>query len=233
MQSTYIPAVRDLLNDPQGSFFQDDRVIANINNARFRVAASSGCIRVLPPSGTGQNQTVANQEVYPFSGITALVQAVPGVSAPLAVRSVAVAIGVGGWKPVWMRVPWTDFQARFRVYNGTFMGTISEPGWWAQYSQGAGGSIFLAPIPTQANPMDWDVSCLPLPLAQDTDPEAIPVPWTDAVPYWAAVLLLLKQQRTDDAKAMAMLFNADLPWAASVVCPQFISNAYGAMTRSA
>jgi hypothetical protein len=32
---------------------------------------------------------------------------------------------------------------------------------------------------------------------------------------------------------MAQLFNTELPMCASVVCPQFIANAYGATLRSA
>jgi hypothetical protein len=134
---------------------------------------------------------------------------------------------------MWKRVVWTDFQARFRIYNGTFMGTISEPGWWTQFGEGPLAAIYLAPIPTQANPMEVDLTCIPMPLLTDNDPEPIPYPWKDAVSYWAAVLCLMQQQRRDDAKAMADTFNAELPMCASVVCPTLIQNPYGAILRSA
>ena len=125
------------------------------------------------------------------------------------------------------------FQARFRIYGGTFMGTISEPGWWAQYGEGPSGVIYLAPIPSQANPMEVDLTLVPDDLTTDDDPCPIPYPWTDAVPYWAATLSLLQQQRSQDAQAMAALFNTEMPMCAAVVCPQFIQHAYGATLRSA
>lgn len=171
----------------------------------------------------------------------------PGVKSILACRSLTVSIGGewkrhedgtwiiagGAWKPLWRRIVWTDFQARFRIYGRTFYGTISEPGWWSQYNEGAIGALYLAPIPGQAQPMEVDLTCIPENLLTDQDPEPIPYPWIDAVPYWAATLCLMQQQRPQDAQAMAATFNAELPFAAAVVCPQMIQNAYGAAIRSA
>ena len=230
MLSGYISETQEFLNDAGGQFFSIPTLINYINRARRRVAAVSGCIRVLP-KGT---QTKGGQEVYPFSDWNALVQEqMPGVQNILHCRSLAMAIGTGGWKPMWRRLIWTDFQARFRIYNGTFYGVLSEPGWWAQYGAGPGGSIYLAPIPSQPMPFDVDLTCVPAPLLTDNDPEPMTYPWNDAVSYWAATLCLLQQQRREDAQAMAQLFNSDLPMCASVVCPQMIQNAYGATLRSA
>jgi hypothetical protein len=139
----------------------------------------------------------------------------------------------GGWKPMWRKIPFTDFQARFRIYNRTFLGTISEPGWFAQYGEGPDGKLYLAPIPSQQAPMEVDLTLVPAPLIDDDDPEPIPYPWTDAVSYWSAVLCLLQQQRREDAQAMAQLFNSDMPMCAAVVCPQMIQTPYGAVIRSA
>jgi hypothetical protein len=190
----------------------------------------SGCVRVMPP-GT---KTHRLQEQYPFKDWISSVQAVqPGIQSIFMCRSLSVAIGVGGWKPMWRRVVWTDFQARFRIFNGTFYGTVSEPGWWSQYGEGPAARVFLAPIPSQDNPMEVDLSCIPAPLLTDNDPEIIPQPWTDAVPWWAAVLCLIQQQRGQDAKAMADLFAMEMPMCASIVCPTMIQTAYGAAMRSA
>lgn len=197
------------------------------------------------PPGT---QTVGAQEVYPFAAWNPLVQAeMPGVASILSCRSLSIGIGgswqqdaggswsiVGGsWKPMWKRIVWTDFQARFRLFGGTFFGVLSEPGWWAQYGEGPTAKIYLAPIPSMALPIELDLTCVPAPLLTDKDPDPIPYPWTDAVSYWAAVLCLLQQQRPQDAQMMAATFNAELPFAAAVVCPQFIQNPYGATLRSA
>jgi hypothetical protein len=244
MLSRYVTETQDLLNDQQGQFFPIPTLERYINRSRRRIAAASGVLRVIPP-GT---LTVPNQEIYHFSGWNALVQAqMPGVKSILACRSLAIAIGGkweqltngdwaitgGAWKPVWRRIVFTDFQARFRIYNRTFLGTISEPGWWTQFGEGPIGSIYLAPIPGQIQPMEVDLTCVPEDLLTDNDPELIPYPWTDAVAYWAATLALLQQQRQQDAAAMAQTFNLEMPFAASVVCPQMIQTTYGATIRSA
>lgn len=230
MLAQYLTDVRDLLNDAQGQFFPEATLARYVNRSRRRIAYISGCIRVMPP-GT---RTHRLQEVYPFSDWISLVQGVhPGIQSILAVRSLAVAIGVGGWKSVWSRIPFSDFQARFRRFNGTFYGTVQEPGWYAQYGAGPAGRLYLAPIPSQSNPLEVDLTCIPQPLLTDADSEIIPQPWSDAVPYWAATLCLLQQQRAQDAQAIAQLFNADLPMCASVVCPTMLVTPYGATLRSA
>lgn len=230
MLSTYVTDVQQHLNDQQGQFFPASTLHSFINRSRRRVAAASGCLRLLP-KGTW---TVPGQEVYPFSMWAAQVQQdLPGAKSILAVRSLCVAIGIGGWKPMWRRLAWTDFQARFRIFNKTFIGQISEPGWYAQYGEGPRGELYLAPIPGSRMPMELDLSCIPEPLLTDNDPEPIDYPWTDAVSYFAAVLALLQQQRLQDAQMMATLFNTEMPFAAAVVCPQMIQTPYGAVIRSA
>ena len=240
MLAEYITQTQDFLNDTQGQFFSVPRITNYINRSRRRVAAASGCLRVMPP-GT---LTIPNQETYKFSDWKSLVQGqMKGVDSILACRSLSISIGGkwregairgGAWKPTWRRIPWTDFQARFRIYGRTFIGTLSEPGWWAQYGLGPLGVIYLAPIPSQENIMEWDCSVIPQPLTSDDDAEAIPYPWIDVIPYFAAVMALLGQQRLQDAQLMMQLVNTDLPFAASVVNPQVIQNPYAAgIMRSA
>lgn len=229
MLATYQGDVQNLLNDMGGQFFAAPTLTSYINRARRRIAAASGCVRVMPAGA----RTHAHQEEYKFHEWTALVQATPGVREVLAVRSLAIAIGPGSgaWKPIWNRLSWTDFQARFRIWNQAWVGTISYPGFYAQYGFGINGSIFLAPIPSQEQPMEVDLSCIPFPLQTDNDPEAIPYPWVDAVAYYAAFLCLLQQQRIQDANALLQLFQAELPFCANVVAPQMITSPYGAVVR--
>ena len=244
MLAAYINEVQGHLNDMSGQFFTEPQLTNFINRSRRRISAVSGCIRVIPP-GTG---TKPNKEVYSFHEWKAQVQLIcPQAQSILACRSLAIGIGggwvedadgiwsiAGGtWKPVWRRIVWTDFQARFRIYGGTFFGTISQPGWYAQYGSGPLGVLYLAPIPSIAAPMEVDLTLIPKPLLTDDDIEPIPYPWTDAVSYWAAVLALMQQQRKEDMQAMTEIFAAELPMCASVVCPQFIQNVYGATMRSA
>ena len=244
MLAQYVAEVQGHLNDSEGQFFRVPTLTNYINRSRRRIAAVSGCVRCVPP-GT---QTKPGKEVYAFSEWNALVQQIiPQAESILACRSIAIGIGGkwepdedgvwairrGSWKPVWKRIVWTDFQARFRIYGGTFFGTISQPGWWAQYGEGPNAVLYLAPIPSILAPMEVDLTIIPKPLLTDDDVEPIPYPWVDAVSYWAAMLALMQQQRMQDAQQLAELFNADMPLCESAVCPQLIQNVYGATLRSA
>ena len=130
MLAQYIDEVQGHLNDSGAQFFSIPRLTGYINRSRRRIAAVSGCLRVIPP-GT---QTVPAQEVYPFAAWNSLaMQVCPEAQSILACRSLSVGIGgawaqnavgqwaiTGGtWKPMWKRIVWTDFQARFRIYGGT------------------------------------------------------------------------------------------------------------------
>ncbi|HEX8826810.1 MAG TPA: hypothetical protein VF778_01725 [Xanthobacteraceae bacterium] len=229
MLAQYVADTQNLLNDAGGQFFPQPTLHNYINRARRRVAAASGCVRVMIRA-----KTHANQEEYKFSEWTALAQQTPGVREVLAVRTLAIAIGPGegAWKPVWNRLPFSDFQTRFRIWNHAWIGTISYPGFYAQYGFGISGSVFLAPIPSQIQPMELDTSCMPFPLSKDNDAECIPYPWVDAVAYYAAVLCMLQQQRKEDAAALLQIFQAEMPFAASVVAPNMITAPYGSAMRS-
>jgi hypothetical protein len=230
MLNQYTLDVQDLLNDKMGQFFPQATLNRYINKARRRVAYASGCLRAMP-AGT---KTYPLQEVYKFSDWLPQVQSqLPGIESILGVLSLAVSIGVGGWKPMWRRLVFSDFQARYRIWNGTFYGTVSEPGWYAQYGVGPAGKLYLAPIPSQSNPMDVDLELIPAPLLTDDDPEPIPQPWVDAVPYFAAFLCLVQQQRPQDAQAMMQLLVVDLPFCAAVVNKRMLQTPYGATLRSA
>ena len=133
---------------------------------------------------------------------------------------------------MWNRVPYTDWAARFGIWNHAWTGSISYPGYFTQHGFGVTGTLMLAPIPSIRAPMDIDCSCMPFPLQTDSDPEAIPYPWSDAVPYFAAFFCLMQQQRLQDAQAMAQLAALELPFAANVVSPQMITSPYGAVNRS-
>lgn len=200
--SDYQADLQLLINDTAAQFFQPADLTRFINWSRHRVAALGECIRWLPPSGAGQNQTVASQEVYPFSAVNALIPAGSGMSGVLSVRMVAISSGT--FRPAWRQVAWTSNEAWLRSVQRN--GSTIEPGIWSQYAQGAAGTIYLYPIPSQANPMDWDCTMLPIDLFSPTDPEAIPAPWTDFITLGALSRVRVAQQRHAEAHAIEQWF---------------------------
>lgn len=164
--------------------------------------------------------TVANQEVYAFSAANPLVQLTSGVNSILFVESVAVSWGA--LKPVLDQWYWNDLQAYIRAYPLS----AGQPTMYAQLGQGVSGSLYLQPVPTTALPMEWNCVCLPNDLATDADAEAIPYPWTDAVPYFAAYLAFLNARRPQEAKGMYAIYEHTMLRARAFSEPSFIPSYY-------
>ena len=58
--------------------------------------------------------------------------------------------------------------------------------------------------------MEWNCVCTPIDLVDDTTAEAIPFPWTDAVPYFAAYLAFMSGRRPIEAKGMYDIYDATM-----------------------
>ncbi len=150
-------------------------------------------------------QTTADQEVYRFTDFNPLIlgsSAITGASQILTINSIA--ISWGSMKPTLRYRPWGEFQAYYRAYNVAAQG---YPRIWSQYQRGTQGSFYLWPVPSQAAQMDLDCTCLPSDLGFESndDVDAIPYPWSNAVPYKAAEVAVLGEP---DLREMAEKFLA-------------------------
>lgn len=167
---------------------------------------------------------VPGQEVYQFSTANVLAQTTAGVSQIIGLMSVACAWGANAaMKPMLQPMIWNEFQAYYRSYNN---GMQNYPTVWSQYAQGVNGSIYVWPLPSQYSQMDWDCYCLPVPLVDNTTPEAIPYPWTSAVPYYAAHLAYFDAQRKEDADRMMVEFNQKLTEGRAMTEVPFVPDYY-------
>lgn len=151
-----------------------------INMARGQIAGDGRCIRYYT-----QLATVIGQQAYPFSSVV-VAATMAGV---LNVRMITSTVSGGGY----MLAPWP-----WEYFNQYFIGSTGiaagRPTDWAQYGQGVSGTIYLNPIPDAINVLHCDVVAYPVDLVNDATVEAIPYPWTDCVPYFAAYLALLSSQ---------------------------------------
>lgn len=181
------------------------------------------------PHGTGAvaaatlspiNQLNENQEVYPFSNVN--LSAFPGVASIFTVQSVSIIYANYRYSlPIYS---FSTYQALIRNYpfQYQYVPTIG-----AQYGRGVGGSFYLYPIASQTYQMEFDCFCLPSDLLLDTDVEAIPEPWTDAVKYFAAHLAYLELQNFNSAKGMLDLFDEFLRRYNRASMPGRATNPYG------
>lgn len=161
--------------------------------------------------------TVPNKEVYRFQDYNGLLP--PGMREILAIQNIS--ISWGGIKPTMRHLDFSAFQAYLRAYNTQ---STNWPAVWAQYGQGVQGSVYLNPIPSQIMQMEWDCYCLPEDLNGDEDPEFIPYPFTNAVPYYAAWWASIPMS-TDMANYFDSLYKRAIKearsWTDIVVFPDF------------
>jgi hypothetical protein len=171
----YLQQVQRILNDQTENLFNMFDLVSYINEARQQIAMESGCCRGVPQD----LYTVTAQEIYPFSSVN--VEPFPGVQGVFSVGTVAIVWGT--FQYVVRRVSFGRYQAQVRNYTNAYQ---DLPGVACQVGDGLQGSIYLYPFPSGIYQMFWDSYFLPIDLQSDSDYEAIPVPWTNAVQYYAA-----------------------------------------------
>lgn len=131
------------------------------------------------------NQLNLGQEVYPFSGIN--LEANPGCAAVYAIRGISILYSNYRFSlPVYA---FSVYQAMIRQYPYQYQ---CVPTFASQFGQGTDGSFYCYPLPSQSYPCEFDCQVVPLELTTDDDYEALPQPWQDAVPYFAAHLAMVE-----------------------------------------
>jgi hypothetical protein len=219
MLNTYLQRTQNLLQNPAApaNLYATSDLTNYINIGRGQLAGEAKCIRAI-----GTINTVAGQRNYNFSGVT--VSSIPGVAGVINIRSIQFGIADG---QKWVNARgWTWFNY-YHLNNPE--PTTGQPATWSQLGQGVSGTFYLDPIPDAVYPLYCDAICYPDNLASDSDPEAIPYLWTDAVPYFAAYLAYLSAQsptRQNDAARMFEHFETFLERARAASTPDVNSTMY-------
>lgn len=217
--ANYLALTNALLQNPSASnnLYNQALIQTYINQARVWLAGDSDAIKAI---GT-YDLTMGSMGPYPFSGITLPgSSATTGVQNVLKVRQQWYAVGDG---QLWFRSrswPW------FSVYRfNTAVINSGAPQEWSQYGEGENGTMYIGPTPDQSYTIKADCVCIPIPLVDDSTVEAIPPPWTIAVPYYAAYLALLSAQtgaRVQDAARMLQLYQQFTAGARTQATPDII-----------
>lgn len=197
MLNTYISETQRLLQNPASptSLYSTADLTTYINTARGQLAGESESIRIF-----GTIPTILNTRNYNFASINSGVSTANGVQGVFHVRSMRYAVASG-----YQWVAPRSFEWFEIYYLNNPVPESGPPREWAQYGQGQTGSFYVDLLPDQIYTLTLDCVCVPIPLVTDVTIEAIPYPFTDAVPYFAAYLALLSSQmgaRRADAEAM-------------------------------
>lgn len=172
------------------------------------------------PEMTFINQLSQGQEVYNFSDVD--LSMFPGVESIYMIKSVSLLF--------------SSFRYSLACYSmSTYQSLVRQwaqqwqyvPAVCAQFGQGTGGSFYMYPIPSQAYQLEFDAFCLPSPLIDNQSVEAIPDPWTDAIPYFAASLAFEELQNLNSAQYYFKKFDTMVDRYASYARPGRVTNPYG------
>jgi hypothetical protein len=231
--NAYVSALQTLLHDPAGQFYPVATLTGFINEARNQVALEAECIK-----GRGTFSTVPGQVLYQASAVTS-----PGT--PLGVGGLATPVDLS-FNPGFQNNPLIVLEKRnwawFQFYVlGMAAPPPGLPTTWCPFQEGTptlpqggettstgptAGSSFYLNTPSLAISVNVDGLWYPIPLAVDTDPEAIPGPWTDAVPLYAQYLAYLDARQGQAAEESLKLYGVFMARARGIVTPRPTQDAY-------
>lgn len=160
------------------------------------------------------------QEVYPFSGVN--LAPFPGIQTVFAVLGISVIYA--NFRYSLPCYPFSTYQSQIRQYPYQF---TYVPTMCSQHGQGANGTFYVYPLPSQTYQYELDCFCLPQDLTTNLSVEAIPDPWPDAVAYFAAHLGMLELQNYNAARFYLELFESQLIKYSKSARPGRAINPYG------
>lgn len=193
---------------------------AYINQSRIQVAAQGACIRqfltLTLAIGTTQ---------YNFSALTGLGTGVGGI---YQIRQLWFQVP-GATGRLWLSPRPFEYFSFYGGFNNPNPPS-GQPEMWSQFGQGESGNIFVDPIPDLPYVCNADALGVPVPLVNDSTPEAIPDIWTLAVPYYAAWLGFMSAQRQSDADMMLKRFQEQMALARNAATPDLIMESWSQST---
>lgn len=190
-------------------------------NPQISIVDPTGSGAVVVPSPVLYNQIIQGQEKYNWSDIDTSM--FPGVGSVFWIQSVGIIYA--NWRYVPQYASFTKYQAIVRTYTTSSYQYV--PAVFSQYGRGVDGSFFMYPPPSQTYPVEYDCICLPIDLVDDTTPEAIPLPWTDAVKFYAAAMCYLDLQNGNKAREYFQLFDDFMHRYGAYAMPGRQMNQYG------
>lgn len=178
--SAYITECRQLLHDATGAFFTDQQLTGYINQARYRLARDSGCLRQLQT-----DTALQNQEVYTFATLA---------NGNNTFDVLNINLIWGNTRVPLRYLPWTQFNAELRFWQNY----VGRPIAFSVY--GIANSYYISPVPDQNYTMELDTIVKPAAMANNTDVDTIPDIFTSPVSFYACHLAKHQEQAYGEAE---------------------------------
>lgn len=188
-------------------------------NPTIDIIDGTGSGADVTPVLTFIGEVVEGQEFYPFSAVD--LSAFPGLKSVYMIKSVSVIYSNYRYS-----LPCYSFST-FQAYYRNYINYQYVPWVCAQVGKGTNGRFYFYPIPNQPYQIEWDSFCLPIDLIDDLSVEAIPDPFTDAVPFLAAHYCYLTLQNMNSAEYFKKQFDEWMSRYGAYTMPGRWINPYG------
>jgi len=184
-------------------------IVTEIRNTYGGAGYFQPVMTITDPTGTGATVTPVvsfvmtlnrGQEVYNFADVD--LSEFPGIASVYAVRSVSIIYS--NYRYSLPLYSFSTYQAMIRQYPFQYQ---YVPTMCSQFGQGASGSLYVYPLPSQTYQMEWDMQCLPQDLLDDQSVEIMQQPWSELPPYFAAHLAYAELQNLNASKYYLDLYN--------------------------
>lgn len=212
MLNQYVLQVQRLLHDLNAQFWSTTELTDYVNEARYRVAQDTKCLRQLV---TGLTLTAQTDSYSP----QALISTVYPTLGPQLVDVMGITLYWGTQRIKLLYIPFTRFDAWYRQFQNYYMRPTA-------FTRMGANLVWFGPNPDQAYVTDWDVAVIPNALVTDSTPEQIPVPFQEPVQYYAAYKAKWKEQAQGEAQLFLQQYTATLKWCARGFMTRIIPNPY-------
>lgn len=214
--TAYLQTTLLLLNDAGIASFNPDDLTTYINLGRNQIASEGECVR-----DTGSLTMVSSTTRYMFSSI--VLPSSSGYNSVLNVRQITYT-NSNGYQSSMTQRPWEWFW-RYNLAQGVAV-SDATPTTWSVLGRGTQGVLYVSPPPSAATVLTCDCTILPNTLALDSDIEALPYPFTDAVPFYAAFYAANTAGNMDVASQFFSLYQIYLKAAAEGSTPTVLPRQY-------
>jgi hypothetical protein len=205
----YTTQLQRLLHDLNFQFWPQTEMTDYINEARYRVAQDTKCLRTYVPNIA----LTAQQEMY-------TPQTLLGTYGPQLVEVVGITVYWSSTERVNLGyMPFRRFNAQFRRYVPYYQRPTC-------FSRMGANVVWLGPNPDQAYNSDWDIAVIPNPLVTDATVEQLPVPFQEPVQYYAAYKAKFKEQAQGEAAIFLAQYQQMVRWCARGFMQTTVPNPY-------
>ena len=185
----YLDQTRRIVHDANATYWSDANLTAYINQAIKQRDWDSG-----------QNSTIQSVSLTIGQG-SYVINAAPFLTSTISVTGIILING--NFRYQMAQVSYSELMSLYQPYQGYTNTPVA-------FAYHGAVTVFVAPAPQIAYVTEWDTLQASADLVNLSEPDPLPYPWTDPVPYLAAHFAKIEIQQGNEADAFLQQYYARL-----------------------